>query len=288
MKPGWNPTKRNRKIGTADQGFSQNNKLVIPQKWSDLKVFWERLTNPVVNTITIEDHSVTVLVEQTKKGYIHSCTIDDVKTILKYIPKRDIEEISLIVFRQPKRKEEIINRAWGRYVYYADIGKYSGPGIYLEAQPINCKIKWPLSATPDQLKEIQRLEEDGHIITRDKRHFYIQTSPDTIRNTQLYRTFPHEVGHAVDYLINSLEPSINAETENESDYISKVFDSKPPRDKEAFAHRYADKFKKDLFDKKIIPFDRIINEGEMIKMNLNPEWFPNKNLTTNKTNALGQ
>jgi hypothetical protein len=50
IRPGWNPTKRNRKIGTADQGFSKNNKLVIPQKWSDLTVCWERLINSVVNT----------------------------------------------------------------------------------------------------------------------------------------------------------------------------------------------------------------------------------------------
>lgn len=273
MRPGWNPIKRNRKIGTADQGFSKNNKMVIPQKWSDLTVFWERLLNPVANKITLDGHSITFLVEPTKQGYLHSCTIDDVKEILKQIPKKDIEEISLIVFRQPKRKEEFINRAWGRYVYYADIGKYSGPGIYLEAQPINCKIKWPISATPDQFKEIQRLEDDGHIVTKDKRYFYIQTSPDTIRNTQLYRTIPHEVGHAIDYLVNSLEPSINADTEDESKYISKVYDSKPVKDKEAFAHRYADSFRKKLIEKEVIPFDMIINEESMLEMNLKPEWF---------------
>ncbi len=194
-------------------------------------------------------------------------------TVLEYVSKHDLKEISLIVLRQPKRKEEIIKPAWGRYVYYADIGKYSGPGIYLEAHAVNSVIKRPLSLTPDQKKELLRLEEDGHSITRGKRYYYIQTNPETVRNTQLYRTLPHEIGHAADYLINSLEPSVNADSDTESDYISMVYDSKPSRDKEAFAHRYADNFRNKLKDAGAIPFSRILNYENLLKMGLSPDWF---------------
>ncbi|KAF0814961.1 hypothetical protein IGB42_00037 [Andreprevotia sp. IGB-42] len=31
MRAGWNPTRRNRHIGTGAQGHGQDNKLVIPQ-----------------------------------------------------------------------------------------------------------------------------------------------------------------------------------------------------------------------------------------------------------------
>ena len=262
-KPGWNPIKRNRKIGTGGQGFSKNNKLVIPQKWSDLTVFWERLKDPIINTINIKNHAINFLVEPTKQGYIHSCTVDDIIAILKHLPKRDLALISLIILRQPKRKEEIINPAWGRFVYYAKIGKYSGPGIYLEAQPINDKLKWSISLTPHQEKELHRHKKDGHIVTKDRRYFYIQTSPETVRNTQLFRTLPHEIGHAINYSINSQTKFSGANSYN----------SKPAQDKEEFAHRYAEAFRKKLIAKKIIPFDKILNREGMKKMRLNMEWF---------------
>jgi hypothetical protein len=37
-RPGWNPIKRNRNIGTVAQGLSKNNKLVIRKKWAELTV----------------------------------------------------------------------------------------------------------------------------------------------------------------------------------------------------------------------------------------------------------
>ncbi len=119
-KSGWNPTRRNKRIGTPYQGFSKNNKLVIPEKYSDFTIFWERLNNPVAHSLFIDNHEITFLVEPTKPDYIHSCTIDDVKKILEHFPKRDVETVDLIVFRQPKRKEAILSSVWGRYVYYAN------------------------------------------------------------------------------------------------------------------------------------------------------------------------
>lgn len=33
MRPGWNPTRRNRNQGTAKRGHGQNNRMVIPCVW---------------------------------------------------------------------------------------------------------------------------------------------------------------------------------------------------------------------------------------------------------------
>lgn len=59
---GWNPTRRNRNIGTSKSGYSQNNKLVIPEPWHDLsKIFWECLVNPVVIPLEIDKHKITLV-----------------------------------------------------------------------------------------------------------------------------------------------------------------------------------------------------------------------------------
>ncbi|MCP4215012.1 MAG: hypothetical protein GY765_10160 [bacterium] len=277
-RAGWNPTKRNRKIGTEDQGFSPNNKLVIPWRWSDSRAFYEQLNNPVANTVNIQNHPITFLVEAPRKGHMHACTIDDVVTVLNLFPERDIQQISLIAFRQPKRKEELISSVWGRYVFHTKISNHPGPAIHLDAQKINAKLKWPNSLGPDGLKEIQRIEKDGHKITKDKRHFYIHTTPDTTRNTQLYRTLPHEVGHAMDLLLNSFIPADDADSEADAESIINAYDSKPSKDKEAFAHRYAEQFREKWLEEKKIPFDRIVDIDSMTKMNLKPEWFSPENL----------
>ncbi len=43
QRPGWNATRRNRNIGTARQGHGQDNRMVIPSNWQDLRRYWKRL-----------------------------------------------------------------------------------------------------------------------------------------------------------------------------------------------------------------------------------------------------
>ncbi len=157
----------------------------------------------------------------------------------------------------------------GRFVYYADLGRYSGPAIYLEAMQINRIIKWDNKLNPYQKKELNSLETDGHIIKKIKKGYDVCTNPETVRNTQLFRTIPHEVGHAVDYLKNSLKPSIEAEDE----YITNAYNSKPSLDKEEFAHRYAREFFSKWSTWGSLPFKRIYNENKLKEMGVDPEWF---------------
>lgn len=270
---GWNPTRRNRNIGTAKSGYSQNNKLVIPERWIDFKIFWERLTKPVVCPIEIKGHCITMLIERPKAGSVHASTPQDIIRVLDLVTHEHLEEIEIIVLRQPKKKEEILKPVWGRFVYYADLGQYSGPGVYLEAVEIGKILKWGNRITPFEKKELELLHSDGHRIEKVKRGYDIYTTPESVRNTQLFRTLPHEIGHAVDYLTNSLSPSISAATESDAEYISNAYNSKPTRDKEEFANRYAREFYQKCLSNDSLPFERLFEKEKIIEMGLDPEWF---------------
>lgn len=266
-RSGWNPIRRNRNIGTSKQGYGKDNKLVIPDRWSDLSIYWERLNNPVAIPITVNKHKIDILVEPTTHGYFHACTVEDIEFLLQKIPVKHLQEVKLIVLRQPKKKEQILCSVWGRMAYWANIGEFSGPAIYLEAQPLDVKLTWSKKLSVQQKAELERLKQDGHKISEDKRSFYISTCLQSIRNTQLYRTLPHEVGHLVDYLVHVTEAS--AQNPQQKDLLLKMYWSKPKYDKEIFAHRYADEF----YQKNNVAFCRIENPKRMMSCGLNPKWF---------------
>lgn len=269
----WNPTRRNRNIGTEKSGHSQNNQLVIPERWADFRIYYERLNDPVIFSITVNCHEIVMMVEPTKIGYIHAVTPQDVTKVLSLVEQEHLEQVELIIFRQPKKKEEILKPVWGRYAYFADLGKYMGPAIYLEATFVNNVIKWSNKLDPYEKKELRSLENDGHQIKNVKKGYEIFTTPDSVRNTQLYRTLPHEIGHAVDFLKNCQEPSINAANNAENEYIRNAYGSKPSLDKEEYAHRYAREFYSKWSTKGSLPFNRIYEEKELEIIGLNPDWF---------------
>lgn len=159
--------------------------------------------------------------------------------------------INLIVLRQPKRKEEILNCAWGRWAPYVVIGNYQGSGIFLEAADVAKPMRWEKSLAPDRQKELERLQVDGHHITATKRHHIITLSLESVRSTQLYRTLLHEIGHHVDYTRNT-----------------DGFDRKPPSEKETFAHNYADKLRAELEKRRLIPFERILSVKKLEEQKL--------------------
>jgi len=237
QKNGWDSRRRNRNIGTERSGHGQNNRLTIPESWSRDRLFNERLKNPVAHEYSIHGNSLMLLIEPTFAGYCHACTPQDIERILQLIPPSHLAPIKMIVLRQPKKKERILSPVWGRLRYWSSIEIYSGPAIHLEAQHLKVKTRWQKSLRPDQDIELKRLENDGHTITSDKRYFYVESSIDSIRNTQLYRTLPHEIGHYVDYVQSVPEPDVD--NIDEWSQLYKIYDSKPIKDKECFAHRYA-------------------------------------------------
>lgn len=181
-----NPIRRNRNIGTAKQGYGKDNKLVIPRPAIVMKNFFERLTKYTKEYRTINGNYFQFVIEETRENSKHSCTVNDIAEILKHINPSDYSRLNLIILRQPKRKEEILNSVWGRLIYLYEFENEVKPAIIIEAQEIGKPIKWKNNLKPDFQKELERLRLDGHTIKRTKREFIIESNIESIRSTQLW------------------------------------------------------------------------------------------------------
>lgn len=264
---GWNPARRNRNIGTAKAGFGQNNRLVIPGSWHDIRVYWERLRDPVV----VERDGFVVLVEPCAAGYVHAVTVDDAMHVLSLLPKEHTEGIRVIALRQPTRKQSILSGVWGRLAYFASFAQVEGPSIFLEARPIDDSYTLSRSMKPETAEELERLREDGHEVIGERRHWRIRTTPESVRATQLYRTLPHEVGHYVHYQREVLEAS-GGDYDDER-RLQDLHFNRPTREKEDFAHRYAREFGKRMAQEGSLPFERLAEAASMRRLGLDPAWF---------------
>jgi hypothetical protein len=107
---GWNPTKRNRNFGTSKQGYGNDNKFSIPQPADTFLYYYERYENAETSHINVYGRKIPVIVEELKKDYCYSCTPKDVERILNNLPKDDLSEFGLLIFRQSKdRKSTRLN-----------------------------------------------------------------------------------------------------------------------------------------------------------------------------------
>lgn len=254
-----NPIKRNKNIGTSKQGHGQNNKLVIPWVATTMKLFHERLEKYTKQYRVINGNNFEFIIEENRLDSKHACTVDDIAEILRHIAPQDYGRLNLIILRQPKRKEEILSPVWGRLIYNYKFEEEYRPAIILESYPFNKKMKWPKSLTPEQLKELNRLKKDGHLFETDRRNHIITPSLESVRNTQLYRTLPHEIGHYKHFLemVGEIEDSPEEETYEEYELRKEKYHDLEPSIKEKYAHHFADKFKATLERINIIPFNRI-------------------------------
>lgn len=259
-RAGFNPTRRNRNIGTPKQGHGQDNRLVIPELMTSSRTWKERLNRHQQIQRVVGGREIIFIVEETSGGCVHACSVDDVRHVLAHIPAADWEGLDTFVFRQSTRKQRVLNPAWGRLSYDADLGlpgraaKRRGPAVFLEAVDCAANLKWSSSLEPDEQAELERLRLDGHVIERVGRRHVFSITPEATRATQLYRTLLHEIGHWVDWLNKVERPS-----ERGGDFrtLSDAYFQRPKDDREAFAHRYADEARARLQRLGVIPFQRL-------------------------------
>ncbi len=268
-----NPTRRNRNIGTAKQGHGKDNSMVVPYPAVEMKVFYERMGPYKKVTHTLNRHTFTFVVEKTRDNSFHACTIDDIIFILEQIPPSHYGDLSLIVLRQPTRKEETLRPVWGRFIYSYEFEKGFYPAVILEAVDLDRQFKWGKKLSVEDQQELQRLKDDGHPITLGKRHYEADYTLENIRNTQLYRTLPHEFGHYVHYLevvewLGEEDEPYEAWEKRDDAYFRL-----PRSEKEVFAHAYADKLKQYMTKQGIIPFERRIDEARIAELGLDVEDF---------------
>ncbi len=260
MSSTYNPTRRNRNIGTSKQGHGADNRMVIPRLSGDLGRCVAKIGLHEKVHRDVNGRLCTFVVEQTNGGCAHAATIDDLVFILSNIPPADWAGLNTFIFRQPTRKARTLNPAWGRLYYEADLAfsrgnsTWNGPALFLEAIEVGSSMKWPTSLDREDSEELDRLRSDGHTVSRIGKHYLISTTAESVRATQLYRTLLHEIGHWFDWLTKVETPAARGEDIGD---LMDIYFGRPRSEREAFAHRYADAMRDSLSHQGVIPFDRI-------------------------------
>jgi len=274
---GRNPIRRNRAIGTRKQGHGQNNRFVVPNTRHDSRMPLERLGPHTFVERQLGALVIPIIVERTRPDFVHACTVDDIARVLSLVPAEDLTGICCVVLRQPTRKQYLLDRVWGRLQYAVDIGRLSGPAIYLEAVHRAAREhRRQKSLDPHDATRLERLRGEGHRIITTPREHCIVTTPEAARTTQLYFTLLHEVGHWVHRTTAVEVPAKELVDRTGTDpwlELWETYFSKPSREREEFADRYADELASRLRLAGAIPFDRVIDEAQMKRDRLHVEDF---------------
>ena len=247
----------NRNTGTSWSGYSKSNDMRVPASWQDkhgnYSMFYERLEVAREQEVSIRGFQLKVLYEEPREGFTYGCTPSEVIRVLASAADVSPSLPDIVAFWQPTRKQQTQKPVWGRFLYFAEIGKYMGTAIVLEAQELGTLLKWSQRMTIEDRAEDERLLVDGHPFVEAKRHFQAELIEGAVRNTMLYRTLIHELGHLVHHHQNML----NARTalNEDQELAEEIYFSKPASERETFAHVFAEKISQSLRASGAIPFD---------------------------------
>ena len=252
----WRPERRNRNIGTKSAGYSKSNDMRIPESWLDkhgnCSLYYERIELPQVEEVTINSFQLKLLYEEPHEGFTYGCSPEDVKRLLSSAAEMVPALPDIVAFRQPTRKQRQQFPVWGRFLYVAEFGKHQGTAIVLEAQELGALLKRPKSMSLEDRAEYERLIRDGYSFRETKRYFEAELTEDAVRNTKLYRTLPHELGHLADYHQKVL--SARTALDSDQDTAADLYFSRPTSEREVFAHRFAVELAQSLRSAGEIPF----------------------------------
>jgi len=169
------------------------------------------------------------------------CSVDDVVRVLKaaapYLPALP----DIIAFRQPTRKQQAQHSVWGRFLYFAEIGECEGRAVVLEAQELGHELKWPRRMTLEDRAEFERLKDDGHVFREEKRCFVAELEEAAVRQTMLYWTLLHELGHYADFCEKVLDDATALDPD--LDLAEELYFSRPSAERESYAHGFAEKLR---------------------------------------------
>ena len=239
----WRPERRNRNIGTAAAGYSQSNDMRIPESWLDRSgrrtFYCERLDGFQKEEITVPGARLVLLYQPLPTGFTYGCTPAEVANVLDRVAGAVPALPAVVAFRLPTRKQRHLNPVWGRFLYLARIGRHEGPAIVLEAQQLGAPLRWSKQLSPQDRAEFERLVSDGHLVTETKRHFEARLTEGAIRNTILYRTLLHELGHLADYHEKVLDP--RTKIDPDQDRALALYFARVAAEREAFAHAFAER-----------------------------------------------
>jgi hypothetical protein len=228
----------------------------IPASWLDkhgnYSLYYERLEVAHVEDVSIGDFEIKILYENPNEGFSYGCSPADIIKLLTLVSEFALTMPDIIAFRQPTRKQRQQFPVWGRFLYFSEFDRNEGTAIVLEAQELGASLKWSKSMSLDDRAEYERLIGDGHSFVETKRHFEARLAEDGVRNTKLYRTLLHELGHLADYHQKVL--SEETALDPDQDVAADLYFSRPISEREVFAHRFAEDLNRSLRTDDKIPF----------------------------------
>ncbi|MCX2722433.1 hypothetical protein [Roseibium salinum] len=215
--------------------------------------YFERLKPDHIQTVEIGTQSIKLIYESPREGFTYGCTPPDVMKMLD----SSVEHIpifpDIIALRQPTRKQRSMEPVWGRCLYFAEFGICEGSAIILESQDMSGLQRYPKRMSLQDGAELERLRNDGHRVTETRRYFEAGFEPSAVRNTVLYRTLLHELGHWDQYCREVLDPTSRLAGSEEAAW--ELYCSKPASEKEVYAHKFAEALAQKLRASGTIPFD---------------------------------
>ena len=219
------PSRRSRNIGTAKQGHGQDNRLALPiSSHPTYSSFFENLHDVRTERRMVGGHSLLFLIEKLRPSLTHACSVDEIARVLACVPPDDLEGLQFVVLRQPKRKEEILSPVWGRYIPFFEFKDEAGSAIILESLDLTKPLRWKKPLSAHWMEQVEKLRKQGHTVTESDRVFEIASTTEAVRETQLFETLPHEVGHHVHACVDE------------------AFHQRTTREKEDYAEKYAREF----------------------------------------------
>ena len=269
VQPGYDARRRNRHQGTAARGHGRDNRLVVPSVRGELGVIsWRSWTGLPVQRVgahrtvhrEIAGKLWTFVVERTSPDCWHACSVDDLASMLCLLPGEDHEGLDLVILHQPTRKYRQLLGSWGQLCYSVELGRRKCAAVVLHAFAASGSWPWNRGRgpAPDDWQELERLRHDGHEITRRGHKLTIHSTRQAVRDTQLYRTLPHEIGHWTDFLDQARRDDTR---------------QRPVREREHSAHRYADATRERLTRTGHIPFPQMIDRESLLADQLDPGDF---------------
>ncbi|WP_154668005.1 hypothetical protein [Pseudoduganella violaceinigra] len=240
MRPGWNPTRRNRHAGTKANGLGRENSFWIPDQRGAPAA-------AIVVRRQVKGRDITFLVDPARPGYTYPCTVDDIAAVLEQVAA----PVEIFVLRQPTRKQELHAPVWGRALWHFDEQGLQGPAIVLEAHSLR-PYRWSRHIDPERARELARLRDDGQEVVKTRRGLEFRPTPSSMRNTVLFRTLLHEIGHHADYNKRG----------------DQAYYQRTTTEREDFAYRYASEAQA-----RLQRFAPIVDLAQMEAEGLDPAWF---------------
>ena len=229
--------------------------MVIPTTWRDARTFWERVSRFGVVTRPVHGRKLPFVIETTRPDCVYACTVEDLATLLDAAPAEHVFGIKGVLLRQPKRKEQLLSPVWGRLGYAVEVGPIDGPAIIVEACPVPLTIKWPTRLGTAGQQELARLLQEADQAEYDGRGHILHFGLAGVRRVQLYRTVIHELGHWADWYDKVELPAYEG---GDRGALRESYWSRPPSERESFAHRYASEVAERLRARGRLPFERIL------------------------------